>query len=228
MLDKFEPYDLLGVVIPGVLLAYWLPVCFSQTVEVVAVADLPEAVDFLGFAAVAIFFGQLVQAVASLLEPLLYWTWRGKPSERALAQGLGERYVSEAAGRRIRAHLERHASGKSSHQDLFRIAMTHANGATGSRTQLFNGLYAYHRALVVVVAVAALLLVASRIWGAAASWPEARFWAFLVALLGILLLVWHRAKQRAFYYVAETLHVAERALKALPVAGAVPPQGETP
>lgn len=229
MLDKFEPYDFLGVLIPGVLLAYWLPVCFPQTVEMVAVAGFPETIDVIGFTAVAIFFGHLIQAVASLLEPFLHRTWGGKPSERALNGGLGDRYLSETAGRRIRRCLTEHAADDSSHQDLFRIAMAHANGATGSRSERFNTLYGYHRALVVVVAVATLLFVASRWWGAAAAWPEARFWTFVVALLGILGLVWHRARQRAFHYVGETLHVAERVLKpsAAPTAARREGEGDT-
>jgi len=214
VLDRLEPYDFLGVVIPGVLLAYWLPVCFPQTLAIVAVAGFPEAIELIGFAAVAIFFGHLIQAVASLLEPLLYRSWGGKPSERALGWGLGERYLSEAAGRRIRACLATHASEQASHQDLFRMAMTQANGTAGSRSQQFNALYAYHRALVIVVVVAALLVGASRFWGAAATWPDAQFWAVQVVLLGMAALVWHRAKQRAFHYVAETLHVAERATRA--------------
>lgn len=225
MLDKFEPYDFLGIVIPGILLAFWLPVCFPQTTEMVAVAGFPETIDVIGFTAVAVFFGHLIQAVASLLEPPLHRTWGGKPSERALNGGLGDRYLSESSSRRIRPCLLAQAADDSSHQDLFRIAMTHANGATGSRSERFNALYAYHRALIVVVAVAILLIAASRFWGAAAEWPEVRFWIFLAALLIILVLIWHRAKQQAFHFVGETLHVAERVLKP-PAAALARHEGE--
>lgn len=218
MLDRLEPYDFLGIAVPGVLLAYWLPVCFPQAVEIVAVADLPGATDVVGFAAVAILFGHLIQSVASALEPILYLTWGGTPSVRALSQGLGQRYVSEAAGKRIRERLMTVALAGASHQDIFHVAMARANGATGSRTERFNALYAYHRALVVVVIVATLLLGASRLWGAAASWPEIQFRVVLGVLLSILVLVWHRAKQRAFYFVRETLLVAERTVASTPTS----------
>lgn len=212
VLDKFEPYDLLGIVIPGVLLAYWLPVCFPQVVAIAAGADFPETVDVVGFAAIAIFFGHLIQAVASALQPILYAAWGGTPSERALDRGLGKRYLSAEAGKRIRERLAAEASVGASDQDLFQMAMARANGAPGSRSERFNALYAYHRALIVVVLAAALFLVASRRWGAAASWSEAQFCVVLAGFLGILIFIWYRAKQRAFYYVREILLVAERTL----------------
>ncbi len=91
MIDKFDYYDILGIVIPGALLAYWVAVCFPQTAEIVAGAQLPEAVDVLAFVALAFFVGHLVQAAASVLERPLYWSWGGQPSERALREGLGNR-----------------------------------------------------------------------------------------------------------------------------------------
>src|SRR5215213_3020257 len=105
MIERFEYYDLLGVAVPGVLLAYWIPVCFPAVTRVLGTSDLPEAVDVIGFAAVAIFLGHLLQAIASSLEELLYRSWGGTPSDRALTVGLGGRYISAATGTRIREQL---------------------------------------------------------------------------------------------------------------------------
>src|SRR5215212_5631257 len=101
MLDKFDQYDILGIVIPGVLLAYWLPICYPSTVDMAAGAGFPEAIDVVGFAAAAVFLGQLVQALASFLEKPLYWSFRGRPSETALRHGLGDRYLPAGDGQRI-------------------------------------------------------------------------------------------------------------------------------
>lgn len=228
MLDKLDHYDILGIVIPGILLAYWVPICFPQAVEIAAGAGFPEAIDILGFAAIAIFLGQLIQAVASSVERHLYWNWGGMPSERALGRGLGHRYLSESAGRRVRTCLATLADSDASDQDLFQIAMARANGTSGSRTERFNALYAYHRALFVVVSIALLLLIASRRWGAAELWPDGRFWVTLAVLTVILVFLWHRARQRAFYFVREALLVAERSIKAASAdASAASQKGQT-
>lgn len=210
MIERFDYYDLLGVAVPGVLLAYWTPICFPQVTQVAAGAAFPGAVDVIGFGAIAIFLGHLVQAIASALEDHLHRTWGGRPSVRALSVGLGERYISQGAGERIRVRLATVAGEGASHQDLFRVALTRANAAPASRSEKFNALYGYHRSLLVVVAIGLLLLVASRSWGAAANWSGGAFSAVVVAFVATFALLWHRTRQRAYHFVQETLYVAER------------------
>jgi hypothetical protein len=53
-----------------------------------------DASNTIAFSAVAVFIGQLVQALASLPEPFLSKTWKGKSSTLALTTGLSERYTS--------------------------------------------------------------------------------------------------------------------------------------
>lgn len=86
--DKFEFYDILGILVPGVLLAYVFLVCFPGAAALVP-PKMSDALNTIAFSAMAIFVGQLVQAVASMLEGPLYKTWGGRPSERALRSGLG-------------------------------------------------------------------------------------------------------------------------------------------
>jgi hypothetical protein len=220
MLDKFDYYDLLGIVIPGVLLTYWLPICYPHAVTMAAAAGFPASIDFVGFAAVAFFVGQLTQALASFLEPVLYWTFGGRPSDQALQAGLGERYVPADAGTRIRAQLAEVAGRDATDRALFLEAMRRANAAGNPRVERFNALFAYHRALMVVVAAALILLATSTQWGAATKWSSARIAAWLVALSLILLLLWFRTKQRAFYYAREVLITAKGTLA---VSGASSP-----
>jgi hypothetical protein len=213
LIERIDYYDLLGVVIPGVLLSYWTAICFPEISEVAASAALPDAVDVIGFGAVAIFLGHIVQAIASALEEPLHRSWGGRPSMRALSGGLGERYISKEAGERICKGLVSVAGEGASHQDLFRIALNRANAAPASRSEKFNALYGYHRSLLVVVAIGWLLLVASRSWGAAATWSDGAFWAAAIAFTVTFLLLWHRTRQRAYHFVQETLYVAEQTLE---------------
>jgi hypothetical protein len=213
MFERFDFYDLLGVAIPGVLFAYWVAVCFPAVTGALAGADLPEAVDVIGFAAVAITIGYLLQAIASDIEGILHRTWGGKPSERALSEGLGDRYLSAGAASRIRDVLVTVSGEGASNQDLFQMALTHSNATPASRSERFNALYAYHRSLLVVVVLALLLMVASRFWGAAAAWSDGAFRGAAVAQMLTFALLWHRTQQRANHFVRETLYVAERTLQ---------------
>jgi hypothetical protein len=216
MIERFDYYDLLGVAISGVLLAYWVPVCFPAVTSALKIAEMPEAVDVIGFAAVAITLGHLIQALASGLERPLYRSWGGVPSDRAFSGGLGDRYVSAAAGARIRGLLSEVVGEDASNQDLFRAAQVRANAASASRAERFNALYGYHRSLMVVIGLALLLLVASRFWGAAATWSEGAFWGAVIAFLATLGVLWHRTRQRANHLVQEVLYVAERTLRSEP------------
>jgi hypothetical protein len=58
--------------------------------------DIARCLDTIALSAVAVFVGQLVQALASLLEPFPFKTWKGKSSTLALTPGLGERHTSRA------------------------------------------------------------------------------------------------------------------------------------
>jgi hypothetical protein len=90
--SKFELYDVIGVLLPGAIVLGLGCIAFPDVASRFSTAGFPQAFSVICLIAVAMFLGQLIQAVASLVEPLLYWTWRGRPSERALKDGLGDRY----------------------------------------------------------------------------------------------------------------------------------------
>lgn len=208
--EKFEFYDLLGILVPGTLLVYVSLLCFPQIVRPVPV-KFPDAVNTIIFTVLIIFVGQLVQALASLIEPLLYWTWGGRPSDRALGSGLG-RYMPADTGDRIRRKLQRALGEEATTNSLFLYAMQRAEAAGSGRVAKFNGLYAYHRALILLVLSSLLLVMLSAYFGAlslASRWEVA---GICIALALVLILVWHRARQRAMYYVREVLLTAERLL----------------
>ena len=210
MQDKFDIYDVLGVLVPGVLIVCAVPLAFPGVAKAVGEAALPDGFAFVGLTAAGVFAGYLVQALASLIEPLLNKTWGGRASERALSGGLGNRYFAAADGARIRAKLLTLANPDASDQSLFYIAMQRAENAGSSRAPRFNALYAYHRALVVLT-LSALSMFIFSFWGGLASrltWKQNV--SIVVVLVLLLVLFWHRARQRGYYYVREVLLCAEQ------------------
>jgi hypothetical protein len=164
--------------------------------------------------AVAAFLGQLVQAISSLLEPVFNWTWGGRPSERALKRGLGTRYFPADTANRIRAKLAKCVDDAVSDRSLFLYAMQRAETSGNMRVAKFNGLYAYHRAMLALLLISLCVILASMWWGTLKHW----FWQDKVGLVAVDLLLlaifWVRAKQRGFYYVREVLSTTERLLDA--------------
>ncbi len=209
MTEKLDYYDIIGTVIPGVLLVFWAAICFPSVSQVTSSSGLSSAFGLLAGFALAIFAGQLVQAIGSLIEPALYWSWGGRPSEKALEEGLG-RYLPEEAGRRIRDKLQTKVDNQAGAQSLFLYAMQVTDAANIGRTTRFNGLYAYHRSQVVLILAALVMAVTSSVFGRFASWHWWHTASLLVGLLLILVLAWHRARQRAMYYVREVLLTTEK------------------
>jgi hypothetical protein len=125
--EKLELYDILGILVPGVLLVYVFLLCFPGTTALVP-PKMSDALNTIAFTAMSIFVGQLIQAIASVLEGPLYRTWGGRPSERALHSGLGPRYLPEATAPRIRAKLKAVAGEHATDRDLFIYAMQRAEG----------------------------------------------------------------------------------------------------
>lgn len=212
MTDRFEYYDVLGHLIPGLLLVCLIAVLFPDSARLMVATHFPDAFLVIAFLAVAVLLGQVTQAIASLLEPALEWTWGGRPADRALRNGLGDRYLPASGASRIRALLAQGAGGNADERTLFLKAKYHARQAGGGLEARFNALYAYWRALFVLALLSLALYVMSRAWGAAADWPHGLRVAGLWTCIAFVLLTWYRAKQRAMYYVREVLYLAKAAI----------------
>jgi hypothetical protein len=213
-MDKLDYYDIFSVVIPGTLWGCWILVCFPASAEAVSTLRLPDAVAGAALLVTALFLGHVVQALASLSEPFLHRTWGGRPSSRALRDGLGDRYLPKTGADRIRAKLRDAAGHTDDAQDLFLFAMARAGSVDGTRVDRFNSQYAFHRAVVIGTLLAGLTLAGSLFWGAAAAWSGTAIGLAFAAHTLLIALFWYRARQRAFYFVREVLHAAERSLDA--------------
>jgi hypothetical protein len=223
MHEKLDIYDLLGVLVPGVLVVCSVPLAFPTVAHAFEAAKLPDAFAVVGLTAASIFAGFLIQAIASVLEGLLNWTWGGRPSERALQSGLGERYLPVATATRVKAKLVRLVGADADVRSLFLVAMRRAETCESSRADRFNALFACHRALFVMAVVALAAFLFSFRGGFAARITEGESVGVTVVLLAILGLCWYRTKQRGMYYVREVLLCAEQQIDA---AGTTLPSAE--
>lgn len=211
MTDKMGFYDLMGMLVPGFLLTILVLVGFPAALTTLTTSGVPDAFLALALTALAVFLGQVVLAIGSIIESVLFWTWGGRPSDRALTVGLG-RYLPKDSAVRIRARLVDAVGPGASDHSLFLFAMQKAGVAKPSRVSVFNGLYAYHRSLLTLVLLALVGLVLSRLWGAVSGWSWREVAVAVVTDLLLAALFWYRTKQRACYYVREVLLTAEHVL----------------
>ena len=153
-----------------------------------------------------------MQAVGSLIEPLLEKSWGGRPSKRALTGGLGKRYLGKDEADRIRPKLIKAAGEGQTDVALFRYASQMSDAAGVGRCARFNGLYAYHRSLLAATLLSTILFVASAAWGSAVTLTHLQKGLVLLGALALMSLLWHRARQRSLYFSAEVLLTTERIL----------------
>jgi hypothetical protein len=207
---KLDVYDTLGVMMPGALIVSLIPICYPAVLTKTHAVQFPDGFAVVALLALSVFIGQLIQAISSLMEPLVYLTWGCRPSDVALESGLGDRYLPRDTAKRIRAKLASAVTSDATDHSLFLFAAHRAEGF--GRVSKFNSLYAYHRALLTTVLVGLLVTMGATRWGllAHSTWETKTI--VLMAFIMILLLLWYRAKQRAFYYVREVLLAAERIL----------------
>lgn len=211
VVEKLKLYDLMASIVPGVLLLGGIFVLFPNLLEPIQKPPVPDAVISLGIIVLAFFSGQIVQALSSLLEPALHWTWGGRPSARAFGKGLGDRYLPMETALRVGRKIKT-KSGAETDRAVFLNALAIAEGDAKSRTSDFNASYGYHRSVVLLCSSLVLAFVAAGFVGTLAAVGRGTYLLAIVITVFITLLFWHRAKQRAFYFVREVLLVAERNL----------------
>ena len=211
MTEKLDYYDTLSFFVPGMLLLGWIVICFPSLVQLGSSANFPSAFATILLMALSLFLGQIVQAVASIIEPVIYWTWGGRPSDRAVKTGI-KGYLPEETAIRIRKKLEKAIGEQTEDHSLFLFAMQSSDSAGVGRSRQFNSLYAYHRGLLILVLLSGIILLWSMKFGGAAAFSIWQNVAAFICVILLTVLIWYRAKQRAFYYVREVLLTAERVL----------------
>lgn len=212
MHEKFDYYDLLGHIIPGLVLiggAYLLLYWFGVEVKIPVISDAVTAVVILGM---AIFSGNLLQALSSLLEPFYFWTWGGMPSNKLLAgksRRISAVYLSILKDT-VKGHIAvsktetNEAKGELENRDIFMHCLTLCNQKSLGRINRFNSLYAYHRALTTLSLVFLVITIIALI---KVSVPAGALWVILTEII-VTLILWNRTRQRGFYFAEEVLRSA--------------------
>lgn len=206
MIEKFDIYDILGALIPGTIVVLSVPLYFPDVVRLAAsMPKFPDPFVVLTLTAICFVSGYTLQAVASLIEPMLSRSWGGDAGSMALDKGLGDRYLPKELGNQIRHRIEKAAGKKMSSRSLFLMAMQRAEVNDSGRVRRFNAMYAYQRVLMVLAIVALALFITSFNGGLASHLSWFQNVVSISCLTLITLLYWHRAKQRGFYFVREVL-----------------------
>lgn len=211
MQEKFDYYDLLGHVIPGLVLIGAIYLLFYWFGTEVKIPAFSGAVGVLVVLGIAIFSGNLLQALSSLLEPFYFWTWGGKPSDKLLAgksPRLSEMYIS-LLKETIKDHLQlvkgeiNQIDYELEDRDVFLHCLTLCNQKSLGRVNRFNSLYAYHRAL---TTLSLLLLIVTIVALIKISVPVGAIWVISGEIV-ITLILWNRTRQRGYYFAEEVLRV---------------------
>lgn len=145
--------------------------------------------------------GYFLNSLSSLIEPFLYMTICGKPSDKLLTPIPGQKwtgikkvkfYFSEIAVEALKIDT---ADEDASTDKMFGYAMRMVNANQDSRVPDFNGHYALSRVILttVIFTVVIVEIKFACVWY---TWPIS---------IAILLLAWNRFRERGYYYAREVL-----------------------
>ena len=184
---NFKAYDILSSLIPGFIVLLVLLKLFGLNYDKDYV---------IAYTAIAFLIGYVVNTLSSWLEDFYYFTWGGKPSNNLL-EGKGvwkvKFYEHEKAKNCL---IQETQSTNPTNDHLFSIAMRYANGKKDSRVDDFNANYAFSRVLLTTSIVITISLIIINY----------NDWKYYVTLIPLLVIVWLRCKQRAYYYAREVLN----------------------
>lgn len=189
---SFKYYDLLSNLTVGMIVFYAIWKLFLPDWEISEWGIVPS-----GYVV-----GYFVDAISSLIEPFLYCTICGKPSDKLLTPVPGQKWTGinkvkfYFADEAVKALKKDTGDAEATTDKMFEYAMRMANPNKDSRVPDFNGHYALSR-VILTTALIAIVLVEVRFCCIWYSW--------LISLV-ILLLAWNRYRERGYYYAREVLN----------------------
>lgn len=146
--------------------------------------------------------GYFLDALSSFIEPFLYKTICGKPSDKLLTPIPGQKwtgikkvkfYFPERAVECLKSDTK---DDNASTDKMFGYAMRMVNANKDSRVPDFNGHYALSRVLLTSVLISVIIIEAN----------YACVWYSWLVSIPVLLLAWNRYKERGYYYAREVLN----------------------
>ena len=181
---KLRFYDIVSQLIPGLMVYF----------SFIYLWDVPQQWQkILPAFAFAMAIGFFVDALSSWLGPIFYWTWGGKPSSQLL-NGKDIAKVKFHEKERVTQLLQKNYPEKNK-DALFQIAYRQVSSTDNEKIQVFNESFAYARSLLTTSFILFILFIIKY---------YCFWWAWLIGL-GILLMLWQRAKERGFYFAKEVL-----------------------
>lgn len=184
---NFKAYDILSSLIPGFLVLLVLLKLFELNYDKDYV---------IAYTAIAFLIGYVINTLSSWLEDFYYFTWGGKPSNNLL-EGKEVWKVKFYEHAKAKNYLIQEVQSTNPTNDhLFSIAMRYANGKKDCRVDDFNANYAFARVLLTTSIVITISLIIFNY----------NDWRYYVTLIPLLVIIWLRCKQRAYYYAREVLN----------------------
>lgn len=197
---KLDSYEFVGVIVPGVIVAYGFGLMFPELGLFVAAQKI--SFGELGLLLVLAFVaGQLTQAFGNIIEAI-WWVGRGWPRDwvlrrhgHVLAASQYEQFFKKVADT---LRLARFDAAKTTSRDWAainrQIYATVSNAGRAARVDLFNGNYGMFRGIVAAVVVVAVAgAIGHRI-------PDGRIY---LGLVFVLVLALARMQRFAVYYSRE-------------------------
>ncbi len=184
---KFKYYEVISYLVPGYLLYQTVLLLFTS---------LPK-IDIIPGIAIAYLFGYILNALSSWAEPIIFWTWGGKPSSKLLSCENTKKVKFYEHKETIRYLHEECTVENPSLDQLFGTAMRHSDYTENERVKDFNASYAFSRVLLVTVIIISVII-------GIEYYANYLTYVFSIPLI---IIIWFRAKDRAYYYSREVLKV---------------------
>lgn len=189
---SFKYYDLLSNLTVGIVVFYAIWKLFLPDLEISEWVVIPA-----GYVV-----GYFINAMSSFIEPALYKTICGKPSDRLLTPVPGKKWTGIKIVKFYFAEQAIEALKKDTGDDdattdkMFGYAMRMVNSNKDCRVPDFNGHYALSRVIftTVIIAVITVEIKYACVWY---SWPIS---------LAVLFFAWNRFRERGYYYAREVLN----------------------
>lgn len=189
---NYKYYDLLSNLTIGMVAFYAIWKFFFSELEMSELVVIPA-----GYVV-----GYFLDALSSFIEPVLYKTICGKPSDKLLTPIPGQKWTGI---RKVKFYFPDKAveslkidtgDDDASTDKMFGYAMRMVNANNDSRVPDFNGHYALSRVIftTVIIAVIIVEISFSSVW-----------YSWLISI-AVLLLAWNRFRERGYYYAREVLN----------------------
>jgi hypothetical protein len=183
---NFKTYDILSALIPGFLLLLVILKYLELTFDNDSI---------IAYTAIAFLLGFLMNTISSWMEDFYFYSWCGRPSDRLLNNKdiwKVRFYQSQKVKDLLNAET---SNAHPSNDELFSIALRYGN-QNGNRVEDFNSSYAFSRSLLTSLLIGSIFLLI-RYYSK---------WEAYATVIPIIIIVWLRCKQRAYYYAREVLN----------------------